>query len=149
MRRSSSRGPRSGRSGRGSGCGRASSRSTPWAPPRWTWRSTATPSPRSALSPAPRAFRATTEEELSMIDDSRHPFGKLVLALPAALAAPVPAEEKPPELAELLAGREPGLSEDERKRLAKGIGETLKPLKAVRDFKLPENADPAFRFRAE
>ena len=34
-------------------------------------------------------------------------------------------------------------------RLAKAIGETLKPLKAVRDFKLPEDADPAFRFRAE
>jgi len=83
-----------------------------------------------------------------MSETSRRAFGKLALAVPAALALRARADDKPPELAELLAGREPGLSEEERKRLAKGIGEALKPLQAVRDFKLPADADPAFRFSA-
>jgi hypothetical protein len=84
-----------------------------------------------------------------MTDNTRRTFGKLLLAMPAAsLAVPAQAEEKPPELGDLLAAREPGLSEDERKRLKKMIGDVLKPLQAVRDFKLPEDAAPAFRFRA-
>jgi hypothetical protein len=80
---------------------------------------------------------------------TRRTFGKLMLTLPAAaLAVPGIAEEKPPELADVLAGREPGLSEEERGRLRKLIGETQKPLQAVRDFKLPEDVSPAFRFQA-
>lgn len=83
-----------------------------------------------------------------MSETSRRDFGKLLLALPAAgLAAAAVAEEKGPNLAEVLAAREPGLSDDERKRLQKAIGDAQKPLQAVRDFKLPEDASPAFRFR--
>ena len=84
-----------------------------------------------------------------MTETTRRAFGKLVLTLPAAtLAGSAAAEEKPQELGDLLAAREPGLSEDERKRLQKMIGDAQKPLQVVRDFKLPEDADPAFRFRA-
>jgi hypothetical protein len=82
-----------------------------------------------------------------MSETSRRDFGKLMLALPAAgLAAAAGAEEKGSDLAEVLAAREPGLSDDERKRLQKAIGDSLKPLQVVRDFKLPEDAAPAFRF---
>jgi hypothetical protein len=87
-----------------------------------------------------------------MSGTSRRTFGKLMLALPAAtLAATAGAEEKaaePPEVARALAGLEPGLSDEERTRLAKALGDSLKPLQTVRDFKLPADADPAFRFRA-
>ena len=83
-----------------------------------------------------------------MTDTTRRTFGKLLLTLPAAsLAVPAGAQEKPPELADLLAAREPGLSEEERKRLRKLIGDAQKPLQVVRDFKVPEDVAPAFRFR--
>jgi hypothetical protein len=85
-----------------------------------------------------------------MSENTRRAFGKLMLALPAvSLAVPAAGEDKPSDLPDLLAGREPGLSDDERQRLKKAIGDGLKPLQAVRDFKLPEDADPAFRFRAQ
>jgi hypothetical protein len=84
-----------------------------------------------------------------MADNARRTFGKLLLAMPAAsLIGPAAAGETPAGLGDLLAAREPGLSDDERKRLVKMIGDALKPLQAVRDFKLPEDAAPAFRFRA-
>jgi hypothetical protein len=83
-----------------------------------------------------------------MSQSTRRTFGKLMLTLPAAsLAVPGIAEEKPPELADVLAAREPGLSEEERGRLRKLIGDAQKPLQVVRDFKLPEDVAPAFRFQ--
>lgn len=84
-----------------------------------------------------------------MSETSRRDFGKRMLALPAiGLATAAVAEEKVPDLAGVLAAREPGLSEDERKRLQKAIGDAQKPLQAVRDFKVGDAVSPAFRFRA-
>lgn len=83
-----------------------------------------------------------------MSQTTRRTFGRLILTLPAAaLAAPAGAGDAPAGLPELLAQQEPGLSADERKRLRKLLADAQKPLQAVRDFRLPEDVSPAFRFR--
>lgn len=79
---------------------------------------------------------------------SRRAAGKLLMALPAvALAAPASADEKPTELADFLAAREPGLSAEERERLRKSVTELEKALRVVRDFRLPRDVALSLRFR--
>jgi hypothetical protein len=83
-----------------------------------------------------------------MSETTRRTFGRLMLTLPAAsLALPARAGDEAIDLPELLARREPGLGPDQRKRLRKLLSEAQKPVQAVRDFVLPDDAAPAFRFR--
>jgi len=81
---------------------------------------------------------------------TRRDLAKLLLVLPAANA--LAAEEpKPPAVSEagaFLAAHEPGLSDEERERLRKGLADQEKALAVVRDFKLPPDADPALHFSA-
>ncbi|MBI3447435.1 MAG: hypothetical protein HY049_00740 [Acidobacteria bacterium] len=90
----------------------------------------------------------------------RSALGWIAAAAPAIVAvsgAPRAAEDAPaaapppPELsdeARALAKREPGLSRDERKRLMKQLPAFEAALVKLRDFELPDDVEPAFRFRA-
>jgi hypothetical protein len=80
---------------------------------------------------------------------SRRGLGQILLAVPVASALAAEekkAVEKPTPLAELIAGQEPGLSDEEQARLKKSITEGEKTLAVIRDFKLPPDVGPAFRF---
>ena len=84
---------------------------------------------------------------------SRRTAGKLLLtapALPAAAfaAAQVADAPKPSTFAACVAASDPSLGADERARVEKGIGSLESSLAAIRDFKLPADADPALRFSA-
>ena len=82
---------------------------------------------------------------------SRRAVNRLLLAAPglpaAALAAAQPAAPpKASAFAACIAASEPSFSADERARLEKSLGSLEQSLKAIRDFKLPADADPAMYF---
>jgi len=82
---------------------------------------------------------------------SRRTLGKLLVTIPAAAtlaAEEKKAEKKPSDLAEFLAGREAGLSAEEKERLKTSVDEAEESLAVVRDFKLPPGVAPALRFSA-
>jgi len=83
---------------------------------------------------------------------SRRTVNRLLLAAPglpaAALAAAQPsAPPKPSAFAACIAASEPSLTADERARVEKSLGGLEQSLKAIRDFKVPPDADPAMYFR--
>ena len=83
-----------------------------------------------------------------MGDMTRRDLGKLLLVLPAAgLSARVLGADAPSEEAQFIAKSEAGLSDDERGRLLKGLGDQEKSLKTVRDFPVSNDVSPAFLFR--
>lgn len=81
---------------------------------------------------------------------SRRTLHKLLLAAPAAAltsADGVAQSAKPSGFASCVAASETTLSAAERGRLAAAIGGLEQSLKAIREFKLPADADPATHFR--
>ena len=82
---------------------------------------------------------------------SRRAVNRLLLAapaLPAALAAaPSPDAPRPSAFAACVAVSEPGLSADERTRLAKSLRSIEQSLQAIREFKLSNDVAPAMHFR--
>jgi hypothetical protein len=80
---------------------------------------------------------------------SRRDLGRMLVALPlaSALAPEETAKESPSPQAEFIAAHEEGLSAQEQDRLRKSVTEGEKPLRAIRDFKLPPDVAPAVRFR--
>lgn len=81
-----------------------------------------------------------------MSELTRRAAGKLLLALPAVLSLDE-TKQPPSELSEFIASHEPGLSDEERERLRKGLASQDKALAVVRGFKLSRNVDPCLRFR--
>jgi hypothetical protein len=80
---------------------------------------------------------------------SRRSMNRLLLAAPiAAVAAGSAAQDspKPSPLAACLVSSDTTLGADDRARAEKGIAGVEQALSAVRDFKLPPDTDPAFRF---
>lgn len=79
-------------------------------------------------------------------------MSKLLLAMPALPAAAVAAQSqdapKPSAFASCIAAAESALDADERARLEKSLAGMEQSLKAIRDFKLPPDTDPALRFSA-
>jgi hypothetical protein len=81
---------------------------------------------------------------------SRRTLHKILLTGPAAaLASARPAAQPaaPSARAACLAASETTFTAVERDRLAKAIGGLEQSLKAIRDFKVPADADPAMRFQ--
>ena len=81
---------------------------------------------------------------------SRRALHKLLLAAPAAALTSADADAqtpKPSGFASCIAASETTLSPAERGRLAAAIGGLEQSLKAIREFKLPPDADPAMHFR--
>jgi hypothetical protein len=73
----------------------------------------------------------------------------LLLAAPVgALTAGAAAQEspKPSPLAACIVSSDTTLNADDRARAEKGIAGVEQALSVIRDFKLPPDTDPAFRF---
>jgi hypothetical protein len=84
---------------------------------------------------------------------TRRFVNKLLLAVPALPAAALaamqsPAAPKTSALGACIAASETTLSADERARVEKNIASLEQSLKVIRDFKLPADTEPAFRFGA-
>ena len=56
-------------------------------------------------------------------------------------------DERPSPTAEFLAANEPGLTDEERARLKKVVTEGEASLKTIREFKVPPDVAPSFRFQ--
>jgi len=118
--------------------------------------------PRNPYPRTPGVKEASMADNRETRDVTRRSaLGWIAAAAPAVLAvsgAPRAAQDAPdappPEAPELsdearaLAKREPGLSRDERKRLRKQLPGFEATLRKLRDFPLPDDVEPAFRFRA-
>jgi len=84
------------------------------------------------------------------LEISRRALGQILVAAPfASTLGAHDADEKTPSSAEatFIASQETGLSAAERERLQKSITEGEKPLRVIREFKLPADVAPAFRFQ--
>lgn len=85
---------------------------------------------------------------------TRRSLTRLLLAAPALPAAalalsgdnPPDGPPRPSPFAACIAATDTSLSADERKRLETALGGLERSLKIVREFPLPADADPAFRF---
>jgi len=83
---------------------------------------------------------------------SRRAAGKILLTAPALpvvalAAAQSESQPKPSAFASCIVAAEPSLSGDERARLEKALASLERSLSAIREFKLPDNADPAMQFQ--
>jgi hypothetical protein len=74
---------------------------------------------------------------------TRRSMGRLIAALPAALAAPLAALPVPAKKAAA-----PAFTENERKDIAKGQADLKKAMAALRKASIPIGAEPAFVFTA-
>jgi len=79
---------------------------------------------------------------------TRRAMSQMLLAVPLARLAAADEKKEASPRAACFAATEPGLSTDERVRLAKSIADDEKALTVIRDFKLPPDVAPSLRFQA-